>query len=331
MRAGKSVWFTLCGITLALSAAPSTAQPASSKPEWMAAHDLKVRKGKDTDWEKAYKIGVEVFTDPAAHAVVAINAAGNIAVAPIESSPAKKVDWVGALSFSVRGANEKLFTANSTLFGVEVFKGAVAGHLLYVTERGGLAFHATTSAGGDKDPQFQYGLSLKVRKPDQERFTADSKAYGIEAYKDNNTSGLVYITEAGLITTSAAVPEKTPTQDEIKKPKALYGLTARVRKADEAEFTDKTQKFGIEVFRDENTNTLIYLSETGSIAAAPPVEIKKDDKLTWMHAMVLKARAGGESDFSKAKRYGIEVFMDKHTGHVLFVTETGAIAVLPQK
>jgi hypothetical protein len=52
---------------------------------------------------------------------------------------------------------------------------------------------------------------------------------------------------------------------DTKAPKWLHGLDLRCRKGGEPDFTPKTQKFGIEVFRDENNGNLIYISETGSI------------------------------------------------------------------
>jgi hypothetical protein len=337
MSARISVWLAACGVTVALTAAPVAAQPAKSdqppaKPEWVAAHDLKVRKGKDTDWDKSQKVGVEVFRDTAGKAVVAITAAGTIAVAP-DDTPGKKAEWVSALSFSVRGANDDKFTAASALFGVETFKGVLPGQIAHVSERGGLALYkADAATGPGKDPQFQYGLALKVRKPGQAAFATDSKAYGLEAYKDNNTGGLVYVTEGGQLAAAGAVPDKAPDTKDVRKPKPLYGLEASARKADEANFTDKTQKIGIEVFQDQNTGTLLYISEAGSIAAVPPPgEVKKEQKLSWMHAMSLKARPGGEQDFAKARKYGVEVFKDNHTGYLVYVCETGAIAVLPRK
>lgn len=333
VRNATSLGLTAVAVVCWSAAAAHAQPPAAAKPEWVAAHDLKVRRGKETDWNKTLKVGVEVFKDPAAAAVVVVNAAGNIAVAADDATPNKKADWASGLMFSVRGAAEEQFTNTTPLFGVEVFKGAFAGHLLYVSEKAGLAVFPTAAGSGDRDPLFQYGLSLKVRKVGSKSWT-EAKAFGLEAYKDNNTGGMVYCTEAGLITTAAKVPEKAPTQKEVKKPTPLFGLECKVRKADETEWTDKTQKFGVEAFRDEHTGTLIYISDTGSIAAVPPpAEIKTDDKLnpTWMHAMALKARPGGESEFAKAKKVGIEVYTDRHTGYVLYVTETGAIAVLPRK
>src|SRR5262249_10480169 len=56
---------------------------------------------------------------------------------------------------------------------------------------------------------------------------------------------------------------------ETKGPKWLHGLDLRVRKGGEADFTKETKKIGVEVFRDENNNNLVYITETGSIAVAP--------------------------------------------------------------
>jgi hypothetical protein len=55
-------------------------------------------------------------------------------------------------------------------------------------------------------------------------------------------------------------------QEAPKGPKWTHGLDLKVRKGGEAEFSKDTKKIGIEVFRDENNNNLIYVSDTGSIA-----------------------------------------------------------------
>ena len=56
---------------------------------------------------------------------------------------------------------------------------------------------------------------------------------------------------------------------QVKGPKWQYGLSVRVRQGAENDFTKDTKRFGLEVYRDENTNNLIYMSETGSIAVVP--------------------------------------------------------------
>ena len=60
----------VAGLMLLAVTASAIAQGPVVKPEWAAAHDLKVRKGKETDWEKALKVGVELFKDPAVDSVV---------------------------------------------------------------------------------------------------------------------------------------------------------------------------------------------------------------------------------------------------------------------
>lgn len=316
-------------VLMLLAVSATALAQGQGKPEWAGAHDLKVRKGKETDWDKALKVGVELFKDTTADSVVAITAAGQMAVVPGEFAAEKSSGYVTGLSFKARTADEDKFTDATTLFGVEVFKGVCNKQVLFVSDRGGLAFFP--GSGGDgKEPQFQYGLKLKVRKPGEDNFEK-AKAFGLEAYKDNNTGGLVYITDAGMIATASKTPDKAPEGKEVKSPKPLYGLEAKARKHDESEFST-AQKYGIEVFQDEHTQTLIYISETGSIAAVPPpAEIKKGQKLQWMHAFKLKARPGGEADFAKGRMYGVEVFSDRHTGYLVYVNEVGNIAVLPKK
>ena len=204
--------------------------------------------------------------------------------------------------------------------------------LIFISQTGGIALGGIAAAAKDKGPVWHHALLLKVRGPNEDGFTKDTKKFGVEVYKDENTGGLVYITEAGMLAAGPA-PATAPEADKVKAPKPLYGLTCRVRKADEPDFVaDKTAKFGLEVFKDENTGGLIYISETGSIATvAAPADIKEKQGLEWKKAMSLKARPGGVPEFAKANKYGIEVFVDKNTGNFLFITDTGAIAVVAGK
>lgn len=57
---------------------------------------------------------------------------------------------------------------------------------------------------------------------------------------------------------------------KVKDPKWQYGLSFQVRAANEQSFTAATKKHGVEVYRDENNNNLIYISDSGSIAVVPP-------------------------------------------------------------
>lgn len=56
---------------------------------------------------------------------------------------------------------------------------------------------------------------------------------------------------------------------KTKDPEWRYGLNLKARRSNEPDFTKDTKVYGIEVFKDDNTNTYIYISETGSIAVVP--------------------------------------------------------------
>jgi hypothetical protein len=53
---------------------------------------------------------------------------------------------------------------------------------------------------------------------------------------------------------------------------------------------------------------------------------------TWLHGMNVRSRKASELDFNKeTKKFGIEVFKDEENGNLIYVSETGSIAVLPGK
>ena len=54
-----------------------------------------------------------------------------------------------------------------------------------------------------------------------------------------------------------------------RDPSWQHGLDLKCRRFGEAEFSDKTQVFGVEVFRDENTGSTLYISQVGAISALP--------------------------------------------------------------
>ena len=318
---------------LAGGSGPAAAQPKTDKvptPKFLYGHDLKVRPGGEKDWPKAKKIGVELFQDEATKATVGISEAGALAVIPAGPVGGDKTSkWLTAHDLKVRKAGEPEFTQKTKVWGVEVFRDLGTNHLLYVSEAASIAFAPVPgNLVKDKGPKWHHALEPKVRNPDQETFET-ARRVGMEVFKDENTGGLVYITETGAIATAPA-PASPPDPKKIAPPKPAYGLVLRVRGADEADFTESTKRYGVEVFEDPNANTLFYLSETGSVAVVPNVSRNGESKgVTWKSAMNLKARKAGEKEFTdKTKKYGIEVFQDNRTGNLIFISETGAIAVL---
>jgi hypothetical protein len=48
--------------------------------------------------------------------------------------------------------------------------------------------------------------------------------------------------------------------------------------------------------------------------------------------MNVKSRTSKEDDFNKdTKKYGIEVYKDENNGNLIYISETGSIAVVPGK
>ena len=319
----------LCG-TLAGAA---VAQPPAPKPVWVYGHDLRARKGGTTDFDKdTPKIGVEFFKDDASGSVVAVTQAGALAVTGSSSIGAdKKAPWLFAHDLGSRKGDEERFTPATVKFGVEAFKDDATGKILYLSEKATAAFaDSPPSAVTNKPPVWHHALIVKVRGAKEKDFTKDTKKFGVEVFKDGNTGGLIYLSETASIATSPA-PPTAPAADSVKAPKALYGLTMRCRKADEKDFGPDTRTFSVEVFRDENTGGLLYISETGAIATAPATDAKTGLGVVWKYGMTLKARPGGVAEFAKAAVYGVEAFQDGNTGNLVYLAETGSIAVLPKK
>ena len=56
---------------------------------------------------------------------------------------------------------------------------------------------------------------------------------------------------------------------------------------------------------------------------------QESKKPEWNHGLMLKARKGDEDTFTKdTKRYGVEVFTDTNNGNIIYISETGSIAVV---
>jgi hypothetical protein len=118
-----------------------------------------------------------------------------------------------------------------------------------------------------------------------------------------------------------------------KTPDWSHAMEIKCRKAGEEAWKD-AKKWGIEVFKDDNTGMLVYIAESGSIALAQaPAGFKAPEKSkepVWSHGIELKCRKPDET-WKEAKKFGLEVFKDENTGNTLYITETGSITVVPGK
>ncbi len=264
---------------------------------------------------------------------------GSLLQAPAVCAQAPKPpQWTHAFDLKCRNSKEPTFSDKTKAYGVEVFRDDNNSNGVYIIENGDLAvvrvFGAVKAPVADsKSPAWLHGLDLKVRKANEPEFTDKTQVISLEVFRDENTANLVYISEKGSIATgpgdkAGAAPTASP-----KAPVWTHGLDLKVRKAGEKEFTNDTRIYSVEVFRDENTGQLIYISEVGAIAVVGgdgPAPGAKSKAPQWLHGLDLKCRKGGEKDFTPTtKVYGIEVFRDENTGNLIYISETGALAVLP--
>jgi hypothetical protein len=52
----------------------------------------------------------------------------------------------------------------------------------------------------------------------------------------------------------------------------------------------------------------------------------------WQYGLMVRARKGEEKDFNaETKKIGVEVYRDDNNGNLIYVTESGSIAVVPGK
>src|SRR5262249_28973319 len=158
-----------------------------------------------------------------------------------------------------------------------------------------------------KAPLLSHALEVRVRPVGKSSFD-DATKFSTEVFKDVNADNLVYISEKGWLATIPAGDHKTP--EKVKDPVWFHGLELKVRQAGQKEFDDapKTKKVSLEVYKDENTNHLVYITDAGQLAVVPaggatkPSEVKGP---VWYHAFEVKVRAAKDEKFTKDTRmYG---------------------------
>jgi hypothetical protein len=187
-----------------------------------------------------------------------------------------------------------------------------------------------------KPPEYKNAMELRVRKAGEPDFNDKTKKIGVEVFLDANNGNIVYLSETGSI---AVLPAALAKMDESKRaPDWMYGLEMDARKAGEAAFSKETKRYGVEVYHDAFAGAVLYVGETGALAVVPaslsgvPEAGAKVQGPESKRAMELGCRKAGEVDFSKAtKRFGVEVYFDPNTGNTVYISETGALSVVPAK
>lgn len=228
----------------------------------------------------------------------------------------------------VRPVGEANFKADTPKVAIEFFHDGIANATLAISDSGALAVQPFTEPKDPKTSEWAFAHELRVRKSAELTFTKDTKSYSVEAYKDNASGLLLYVTDQKTIAIGK-MPKDLKSEAE---PEFHHGLTLKTRGLMDTTFAN-AKAFGVDVSKDGNTGGLIYMSEVGSLAVAPapaasPGENPKKPKS--LHGLTLKARKSDEGDFTpKTRSFVVEVFEDTNAGNIVYICETGSIAVVP--
>lgn len=244
----------------------------------------------------------------------------------------KKLVWSHAFDLACRKYKEVDITPKTTRWGVEAFRDNNTGLGLYIAEEGSIAIAPNFAAlnvpvSPSKGPAWLTGLDLPARKAGAREFKG-AAVHAMEVFRDPNTDNWLFITEKANI---AATTGKLFPGVNNKTPKWIHSVDLAVRKGGVKEWADAA-KVGIEVYRDGNTQNLVYITESGLIAILPEhTDVKGEGKSPdWLHGLDLKCRRFDEKAFSKdTRRFGVEVYHDITTANLIFICETGSIAVAP--
>ncbi len=258
-------------------------------------------------------------------------AAGLIHVQPALAQPEpKKVVATYAFDLACRRVGEPEITKQTRKLGVEAYHDGNNSLGIYLSQVGALAVGRGSKESRPsttvKNPEWVTGLDLPARAAGEDKFE-NAKIHSLEVFRDPQTNNCIYITEKGYLAVAPVGGKNVAAAD--KRPKWMHSADLSVRKGGVSDWKD-ARKIGIEVYRDNSTGNLIYISETGSIAAiADNGKTAAESKApTWLHGLDLQCRKHDEPAFSKdTRKLGIEVFFDTNNGNLIYIVENGNLAV----
>ena len=256
-------------------------------------------------------------------------------IASVASSPfaqsvnkPKDLQWTHAFDLACRKFGEAEFTDATRRFGLEALKDLNTEAGLYLTEKGSIAlalgFGGLNPPVVTKAPVWAAGLDLPARKAGEREFSKTTRVHCLEVFRDPHTDNYLFVTDQGFIAAGGGSGS-----GGTKTPEWSHSVDLNVRKGGAQDWQD-AGKFGLEVYREPNTRSLIYICETGSIAiVADATAGKVEGKApAWLHGLDLSIRKADEPIFAKGTRkFGVEVFRDETNGNLVYIAETGSIAV----
>jgi len=174
-----------------------------------------------------------------------------------------------------------------------------------------------------------HAFDLACRKFGEPEITKQTQRLGVEAFQDGNNGLGIYVTQTGSLAVARGFQDlKLPLAS--KNPEWVTGLDLPARAAGEVNF-DNAKVHSMEVFRDPHTDNWIFITEKGQLAVAAAggkTASAADKRPKWTHSVDLRVRKGGVKDWKDAVKFGIEVYRHGSTGNLIYISETGSIAVI---
>ncbi len=240
-------------------------------PVWITGLDLPARKAGEKEFTKTTRTYcLEIFRDPNTDNILYITSDGVLAAVPKGKLLANNAspEWVHSVDLNVRKAGVKEFT-DANKIGIEIYRDGNTGNLIYISHTGSIA--AVSEVGetkaNDKAPSSLHGLDLSIRRANEQTFTKETRKVGVEVFRDETNGNLIYVTEAGALAVVPGGEKLTAPTPNFKEPTWSHGWNVKVRRSGEKAFSERTQTFGGEVFRDENVGVLIAICDSGAISA----------------------------------------------------------------
>jgi hypothetical protein len=308
--------------------APAAGAEFQVLPERSHRLELPARQPDEKEFTKDTRIvAVDVYRDEKASRWWYVGAEGKtLAVVPSgkgEGGTAGKAKWLRRLVLPVRSYNDQEFAANTPKISVEVYRDERTGHRVHVSHTGALAVSLADEAPAASPvpvPKWLYRLPLKVRHYD--RFETAYHRYNVEVYRDAPGGALLYVAGNGNLAVLPAARDEAGKPHE--PPVFSHGLALQVRKPGADRFDPETTlRLGAEVYRDRNRGAWLYITENQQLAVVPGTEAigAKIQAAHWLRGLQPPDAAAG---------WSAEVFRNPNTDHVIHLTSSGALAVVPQ-
>jgi hypothetical protein len=280
------------------------------------------------DEEKVHAFHVEYFLDKERENWIHLSETGCLAVTrkTAEFNGDGEIKALYSVELQTRKLGETEFTEKTIKRSIAVKHEELTDSLIYITDAGSIAVvkAKVPVIGKPKDFTHVADYGYAVRKAGEQEIDERTKTFFFEIYRDENTGLLVLLAADGTI----AVAGAGQFDAHIKYSPYLHAFACRARRGGEADFTDETPAFGIELWKERATGALVYASEKGPVVVKGNVSELPTVAPKWVARFKLGIRKEREGRLPDDDRMGsVEIFRDETTGNLLYLCETGHIAV----